>query len=62
MKIKIVSILMVFLFLLASIKVCSQRIYISPSGSDSNDGTIDNPFASLTRARDRAREIRKNIF
>ncbi|MCX6334589.1 MAG: right-handed parallel beta-helix repeat-containing protein [Bacteroidia bacterium] len=35
-----------------------QKIYLSPSGSDSNPGTIDKPLASLPAARDIARIIR----
>ncbi|MCU0456510.1 MAG: right-handed parallel beta-helix repeat-containing protein [Bacteroidales bacterium] len=36
----------------------SQKIYLSPSGNDTNTGTLDKPLASLTAARDRARLIR----
>jgi hypothetical protein len=36
-----------------------QKIYISPSGSDTNPGTADRPLATLIAARDRAREIGK---
>jgi hypothetical protein len=38
----------------------SQKIYISPSGNDSNPGTINSPVSTLTRARDLAREYRKS--
>ncbi len=60
MKIQIVIRLFVTLFIINTGSVYSQKIYLSPSGNDSNEGTIDSPFASLTKARDRAREIRKN--
>lgn len=36
----------------------SQKIYISPSGNDNNPGTPDKPLATLTGARDKARELR----
>ncbi|MGB4291411.1 MAG: right-handed parallel beta-helix repeat-containing protein [Bacteroidales bacterium] len=36
-----------------------QTIYLSPSGDDSNPGTRENPLATLTAARDRIRELRK---
>jgi hypothetical protein len=37
-----------------------QKIYLSPSGNDSNPGSADKPVATLTAARDRVRELRKN--
>jgi hypothetical protein len=37
-----------------------QKIYLSPEGNDGNPGTIDKPLATLTAARDRAREYRRN--
>ncbi len=39
--------------------VMSQKIYLSPGGDDKNPGTADKPLATLTAARDRAREFRK---
>ena len=33
--------------------------YISPDGDDSENGSIDTPFASLARARDAVRELSK---
>jgi hypothetical protein len=35
-----------------------QKIYLSPTGNDSNPGTIDKPLASLPSAKDMARKIR----
>jgi hypothetical protein len=35
------------------------KIYISPTGSDANPGTIDQPFASVERAQQHARTLRK---
>ena len=37
-----------------------QKIYLSPSGNDANPGSADKPVATLTAARDRVREYRKN--
>ncbi len=37
-----------------------QKIYLSPQGDDTNPGTADKPLATLTAARDKAREYRKN--
>ena len=34
------------------------KLYVSPDGSDANDGTADNPLASLTAARNLLREKR----
>jgi len=36
----------------------AQKIYISPSGNDTNSGTFDKPLGSLSAARDKARTIR----
>ncbi|MBK7134429.1 MAG: right-handed parallel beta-helix repeat-containing protein, partial [Bacteroidales bacterium] len=38
----------------------AQIIYLSPTGNDGNPGTVDKPLATLTAARDKARELRKN--
>ena len=38
-----------------------QKIYISPAGTDTNDGTIDKPLATLTAANKKARELRKTM-
>ncbi|WP_299584589.1 hypothetical protein, partial [uncultured Sunxiuqinia sp.] len=43
---------------------CSQKpqdaieIYVSPSGNDTNLGTIEAPFATAERARDEVRNIK----
>jgi hypothetical protein len=36
-----------------------QQIYLSPKGNDSNPGTKEKPLATLTGARDLAREIKR---
>ncbi len=38
----------------------SQKIYVSPAGTDTSPGTADKPLATLTAARDKARELRKS--
>ncbi len=55
------SVIVLFTLLLSvSTNLSAQKIYISPAGNDSNPGTTDKPMASLTGARDRVREMRKN--
>ena len=51
------SLILLFL-LLSGCKDSPAEFYISPSGSDYNPGTIDQPFASLKRARDHIRELK----
>jgi len=36
--------------------------YVSPEGSDQNPGTLEQPFATLHRARNAAREVRGGIY
>lgn len=36
-----------------------SQIYVAPNGNDSHAGTLRSPFATLTRARDAVREIKK---
>ncbi len=50
------------LILLSSPAMSQNRIiYLSPSGSDKNPGTIEKPLASLIGARNKAREYRTNL-
>lgn len=35
------------------------EFYVAPNGSDTNPGTIEAPFAALSRARDAVRELKK---
>jgi hypothetical protein len=44
--------------LLGSLPVGAQ-VYVSPIGADTNPGTISKPFATLERARDTVRELRR---
>jgi hypothetical protein len=46
-------------FLLCVKNVSSQTIYLSPQGNDSNVGSKEQPLASLTGARDKIREWRR---
>ena len=39
--------------------VSGQKVYLSPSGNDSNPGTADKPVATLSAARDLSRSLRK---
>ena len=50
----------VILFIIIPAVSFSQRIYLSPGGNDSNPGSRDKPLASLTAARDKARELRRS--
>jgi hypothetical protein len=59
MRIQVIVKLMIMILLLSHNQAYTQKIYLSPAGSDTNPGTIDKPLASLTAARDKAREIRK---
>lgn len=56
LKLKIFLMILPFWFNIAR----SQNFYVSPSGSDSNPGTLEKPFASLNRARDMVRKLKKN--
>lgn len=38
----------------------AQQLFVAPNGSDTNAGTLDKPFATLTKAREAIREIKKN--
>jgi len=55
------TIFLLFILLFSSQEFAfSQKIYVSPTGTDTNPGTIDKPLTTLTAARDKARELRKN--
>ena len=58
MNIKIKTILTVGLML--SSQVWSAEFYVSPQGSDANDGSPAKPFATLERARDAMRAVNKS--
>ncbi len=55
---KIISIILTVLLTFSIISVCAEEeitFYISPYGSDYNDGTYDKPFHTLYRARQAVR-------
>lgn len=37
----------------------AQQLFVAPNGSDKNSGTIDKPFATLTKAKEAVRELKK---
>jgi hypothetical protein len=46
----------------ASACLCNARPYfVSPAGNDANPGTLEEPFATLQRAQQAAREKHRNI-
>ncbi len=46
-----------------NIGITAQDLYVATNGNDSNDGSINNPLATLIGARDKARSTgAKNIF
>jgi len=49
----------VFAMALAA-QMAAGDLYVSPDGDDANPGTKDKPLATLTAARDRVREIKKD--
>ena len=59
MKIQSVVFLLLVLLLSDQEFAFSQKIYISPAGTDTSPGTVDKPLATLNAARDKAREYRK---
>ena len=60
MNLQLVINLVFALFISGQGLLYSQTFYLSPSGNDSNPGTIEKPVSSLLRARDLAREYRKS--
>ncbi|MDH7504119.1 MAG: hypothetical protein QHJ82_15585, partial [Verrucomicrobiota bacterium] len=52
------SLLMLFCPLLA-LCTATADFHVSPAGSDSNPGTASSPFATLERARDAVRELKR---
>lgn len=52
-----VSLLVLFLFI--QLSAWSADIYVSPNGSDINDGSKEKPFATLNMALRKARDLRR---
>ncbi len=58
----VLSCLFCFTAFPAEVSAATQATYyVSPTGSDSNPGTIDAPFKTITKARDVVRNINKNM-
>jgi hypothetical protein len=51
---------MMFLLLVLTVPCSAEAVdfYVAASGDDTNVGTAENPFATLTRARDAVRELK----
>lgn len=48
---------------LLSASLCNaQPFFVSPSGNDTNSGTIEKPFATLQRAQEAVRQKRGDVF
>ena len=60
MKTQLLIRLMIALLLFGQRPVIAQKFYLSPAGNDDNNGTLEMPLATLTAARDKAREYRKS--
>lgn len=56
-----ISIILFVIACIAAQSVTAQQIYLSPEGLDGNPGTRDQPMATLTGARDKVRQYRKNF-
>lgn len=41
-------------------KIMNADFYVAPDGNDENDGSLDNPFASIEKARDAVRSLDKS--
>jgi hypothetical protein len=38
----------------------AQQLFVAPNGNDKNSGTIDKPFATIAKAKEAIRELKKN--
>jgi hypothetical protein len=59
MKNRSLSVLLITVFSISSFTTDAQKIYLSTNGNDNNPGTFENPVASLVKACDLVRVIRK---
>ena len=56
------SLIFFFILILLFIPtIVGKNIYVSPNGSDFNDGTINNPFRTIAHAIKEANIITNNI-
>ena len=60
MKTQLLISLMIIMFYFGQNIIFAQKIYLSPTGSDSDPGTIEKPVATLTTALNKARDYRNN--
>ena len=60
MKARLIIILFAVLSFLFPEKLISQKIYLSPNGSDNNEGSVEKPLATLNAAREKAQRVRKS--
>jgi len=60
MKTQVFVCVLIVMLALGHKQVFAQEIYLSPTGKDTNTGTIDNPLGTLNAARDKAREYKQN--
>jgi hypothetical protein len=58
MKSQLSVFVFIVLLVISSLPLSGQKIFISPIGNDANPGSLEKPLASLTAARDKARQIR----
>ena len=58
------SIFILMLFLVAQLTRAQQtdivNFYVSPKGNDTNTGSVERPFATLSRARDMVRQMKQS--
>jgi hypothetical protein len=60
MKTQLLLCILILMLILSQNQLSGQKIYVAPAGNDNNTGSIEKPLATLTAARDRAREYRKS--
>src|SRR5688572_22664810 len=52
-------IILIFFVLNTNLLNAQEKLYISTTGSDKNDGSKDKPFATLQKARNHIRELKR---
>ena len=59
-RVTVISVILSLSFqTLAAAGTLKADFYVSPAGKDDNPGTIEKPFATLSRARDAVQELKK---
>lgn len=59
--IKNVVLAVVMVFFTMTMAAHAKEFYVSPSGDDTNPGTLERPFATLTKAKNNARNINEPV-